>query len=47
MQRYRLIVGLLSLMLLLLACRGAKPTLATPAGAVSGLNTFIYIYSDT
>jgi hypothetical protein len=29
------------------ACGGAQLTPPTPAGAASGLNTFIYVYTET
>jgi hypothetical protein len=47
MQRISLAVALLGLMTILLGCGGgAGRTPITPAGAASGLNTFIYVYAD-
>lgn len=39
-------VAIVSTLLTLAACGGATPTVIPPAGAASGLNTFIYIYSE-
>lgn len=46
MQRRGLTLGLLSALFTLVACGGATPTTIAPAGATSGLNTFIYVYSE-
>jgi ABC-type glycerol-3-phosphate transport system substrate-binding protein len=47
MQRISLTMALLGLMTVLLACGGgAGRASGTPAGAATGLNTFIYIYSE-
>lgn len=45
-QRRELTFGLLSALLTLVACGSATPTAIAPAGATSGLNTFIYVYSE-
>lgn len=39
-------LGMLSALLAMAACGGTTPTAIAPAGATSGLNTFIYVYSD-
>ena len=46
--RIMLTIGLLMVSLLPFACNGGSGVVAPPlAGAASGLNTFIYVYSDT
>jgi len=40
------ILAIVSTLLAVVACGGATPTVIPPAGAASGLNTFIYIYSE-
>ncbi len=45
-QRRGLTLGLMSALLALVACGGKTPTTIVPAGATSGLNTFIYVYTD-
>lgn len=45
-QQKGLTLGLLCALFTLVACGGATPTIIAPAGAASGLNTFIYVYSE-
>ena len=45
-QRRDLTLSLLSALVTLVACAGATPTAIAPAGAASGLNTFIYVYTE-
>ncbi len=45
-QRRGLTLGLMSALLALVACGGKTPTTIAPVGATSGLNTFIYVYTD-
>jgi hypothetical protein len=41
------VLALLGVLFGILGCDGASPPLPVPAGAATGLNTFIYVYSDT
>jgi hypothetical protein len=41
------VLTLVGVLFSVLACGGASPPLPVPAGAATGLNTFIYVYSDT
>lgn len=45
-QRRDFTLGLLSALLTLVACGGATPMTIGPAGATSGLNTFVYVYTE-
>lgn len=46
-QRRGLTLGLMSALLTLVACGGKTPTTIVPAEATSGLNTFIYVYTES
>jgi len=41
-----LTLGIIGALFAMVACSGATPTAIVPIGAVSGLNTFIYVYSE-
>ena len=45
-QRRGFTLGLLSALFVLVACGDAPATTMAPAGAASGLNTFIYVYTE-
>jgi hypothetical protein len=43
----RLVLTLIGFGAAAVACGGAQPAPPVPAGAASGLNTFIYLYTET
>ena len=47
MVRYLgLTLGIIGALFAVVACGRAPPTAIVPVGAASGLNTFIYVYSE-